>query len=46
MKLLFKMLAALVIAFLVSPLGLPMLAVRILGLLQDANYALRDFIRG
>lgn len=36
----------LVIAFLVSPLGLPMLAVRILGLLQDANYALRDFIRG
>lgn len=36
----------LVIAFLVSPLGLPMLAVRVLGLLQDANYALRDFIRG
>ena len=36
----------LVIAFLVSPLGLPMLAVRILGLLQDANYALRDFIIG
>lgn len=36
----------LVIAFLVSPLGLPMLAVRILGLMQDANYALRDFIRG
>ena len=36
----------LVIAFLVSPLGFPMLAVRILGLLQDANYALRDFIRG
>lgn len=36
----------LVIAFLVSPLGLPMLAVRVLGLLQDANYALRNFIRG
>lgn len=35
----------LVIAFLVSPLGLPMLAVRVLGLLQDANYTLRDFIK-
>lgn len=35
----------LVIAFLISPLGLPMLAVRVLGLLQDANYALRDFIK-
>lgn len=35
----------LVIAFLLSPFGLPMLAVRVLGLLQDANYALRDFIR-
>lgn len=35
----------LIIAFLISPLGLPMLAVRVLGLLQDANYALRDFIQ-
>lgn len=33
------------IAFLLSPFGLPMLAVRVLGLLQDVNYALRDFIR-
>ena len=35
----------LAIAFLLSPFGLPMLAVRVLGLLQDVNYALRDFIR-
>lgn len=35
----------LVIAFLLSPFGLPMLAVRVLELLQDVNYALRDFIR-
>ena len=35
----------LVIAFLLSPFGLPMLAVRVLGLLQNVNYALRDFIR-
>lgn len=35
----------LVIAFLLSPFGLSMLAVRVLGLLQDVNYALRDFIR-
>lgn len=35
----------LVIAFLLNPFGLPMLAVRVLGLLQDVNYALRDFIR-
>ena len=35
----------LVIAFLLSPFGLPMLAVLVLGLLQDVNYALRDFIR-
>lgn len=35
----------LIITFLISPLGLPMLAVRVLGLLQDANYALRDFIQ-
>lgn len=35
----------LVIAFLLSPFVLPMLAVRVLGLLQDVNYALRDFIR-
>ncbi|MGN0266713.1 MAG: CD1845 family protein [Lachnospiraceae bacterium] len=31
----------LVIAFLISPLGLSMLMVRVLGLLQDANCALR-----
>ncbi|MCI8666904.1 MAG: succinate dehydrogenase [Dorea sp.] len=36
----------LVIAFLISPLGFPMLAVRMLGLLQDLNYSLRDFITG
>ena len=36
----------LVIAFLISPLGLPMLAVRMLGLLQDLNYRLRNFITG
>lgn len=35
----------LVIAFLLSPFGLPMLAVRVLGVVQDINYALRDFIR-
>ena len=35
----------LVIAFLVSPFGLPMLTVRLLGFLQDANYTLRDFIK-
>ncbi len=35
----------LVIAFLVSPFGLPMLAVRVLGLLRDANDMLRSFIR-
>ena len=35
----------LVIAFLISPLGLPMLAVRMLRLIQDANYALQDFIK-
>lgn len=35
----------LVIAFMLSPFGLPMLAIRVLGLLQDVNYALRDFIR-
>ena len=35
----------LVIAFLLSPFGLPMLAVRVLGVVQNVNYALRDFIR-
>lgn len=35
----------LIIAFLLSPFGLPMLAVRVLGVVQDVNYALRDFIR-
>lgn len=36
----------LVIAFLVSPLGLPMAAAWVMGKLQDLNYALRDFIAG
>ena len=33
-----------VIAFLVSPLGIPMLTVRLLGGLQDLNLLLKDFI--
>ena len=33
-----------VIAFLVSPLGIPMLIVRLLGGLQDINLSLKDFI--
>ncbi len=36
----------LVMAFLVSPFGIPMAAAWLLGLLQNANYALRDFITG
>lgn len=36
----------LVIAFLVSAMGLPMAAAWLLGKLQDANYALRAFIMG
>jgi len=36
----------LVMAFLVSPFGIPMAAAWLLGILQGANYALRDFIRG
>lgn len=35
-----------VIAFLVSPLGIPMLIVRMLGGLQDLNLSLKGFIRG
>ena len=35
-----------VIAFLVSPFGIPMLAVRLLGCLQDLNLSLRGFIFG
>lgn len=34
------------IAFLVSPFGLPTLAIRLLGLVQDARDALRDFVTG
>ena len=34
------------IAFLVSPLGIPMLVVRLLGGLQDLNLSLRDRIYG
>ena len=36
----------LAIAFLVSPYGLPMLTVYILGGLQSVSLSLRDFIRG
>lgn len=36
----------LVAAFLVSPLGLPMLAARILGWLQDLRYAIQDRVYG
>ena len=36
----------LVMAFLVSPFGIPMAAAWLLGKLQNANYALRDFITG
>jgi hypothetical protein len=36
----------LVMAFLVSPYGIPMAAAWLIGKLQDANYALRDFITG
>ena len=36
----------LAIAFLVSPYGLPMLTVYILGGLQSISLSLRDFIRG
>lgn len=35
----------LVFAFLLSPYGLPMLAVRVLGVVQNLNYDLWDFIR-
>ena len=34
----------LVIAFLVSPVGLPTLAIRLLGMVQDAKDALRNFV--
>ena len=36
----------LVIAFLISPLGLPMLAVWLLGKLQGANMAMKAFLNG
>lgn len=35
----------LLIAFLVSPMGLPMLAVWLLGKLQGANAAIKNFLR-
>lgn len=35
----------LLIAFLISPMGLPMMAVWLLGKLQNVNYALRGFIK-
>lgn len=34
------------IAFLVSPLGLPTLAIRLLGLLQGLRYAIQDKVYG
>lgn len=34
-----------VIAFLISPMGLPMLAVWLLGKLQGANAAIKNFLR-
>ena len=34
----------LVLAFLISPMGLPLLAVQGLGKLQDVNAAMKDFI--
>jgi len=40
----FNGVALLVIAFLVSPYGIPMLAVHLVVGLQGINYALRDFI--
>lgn len=36
----------LLIAFLISPLGLPMLAVWLLGILQSTNAAVRAFLNG
>lgn len=36
----------LVLAFLISPMGLPMLAVWILGKLQGVNAAMKNFIHG
>ncbi|TQI67314.1 CD1845 family protein [Clostridium sp. KNHs216] len=36
----------LVMAFLVSPFGIPMAAAWLIGLLQSVNYVLRDFITG
>ncbi len=42
----FNGIALLVIAFIVSPYGLPMLAVHLTVGLQKLNYALRDFITG
>lgn len=39
-------LAWLVIAFLISPYGLPMAAAWLVGMLGGANHALRDFVFG
>ena len=38
--------AALVMAFLLSPFGLPAFAEWIIGLLDDLNYSLKAFVRG
>ena len=38
--------SALVMAFLLSPYGIPAIAEWIAGLLDDANYSLKCFIRG
>ena len=39
-------LAGLVIAFLISPYGLPMAAAWLVGMIGGANHALRDFVFG
>ena len=39
-------LAWLVIAFLISPYGLPMVAAWLVGMIGGANHALRDFVFG
>ena len=39
-------LAWLVIAFLISPYGLPMAAAWLVGMIGGANHALRDFVFG
>jgi hypothetical protein len=40
----FRRISFLMLAFLISPMGLPMLAVQGLGKLQDVNSAMKNFI--